>query len=236
MKDLRTYIKKQINEGFKLGKNKVKKVEEDFVDLDLPSGTLWCKHNVGATCKSDAESWYGDYFTWGDPEPVTNKKCYWKTYKWCNNNGKSLIKYCPKNKIAYWAGKGNPDNKLVLDEEDDMANANMGGNWKMPTKEELQELIDNTTNEWVEDYNGISGLNGILFESKSNDNTLFIPAAGARYHNFTDNIGSYVYVWSSTLMVDNPSGASCIPAYIYGMRKSSNYSRFWGVSVRGVLN
>ena len=231
MRDIVTYI----NEGFKLGKNKVKK-EKDFVDLGLPSRTLWATSNVGALCGSTAESWYGDYFMWGDPESVTNKMCNWENYKWCTGDGNKLIKYCTSNKTNYWDGKGKPDNKLVLDEEDDMANANMGGNWKMPTKEELQELINNTTNEWVTDYNGISGLNGILFTSKSNDNTLFIPAAGFLSLSSINNAGYNFYIWSSTLNVSNPNNAYILNGGdIYKIYVTTD-CRYYEFPVRAIMN
>ena len=231
MKSLKNFI----NEGFKLGKNKVKK-EKDWIDLDLPSGTLWCKYNVGATCASTAKSWYGDYFMWGDTEPVTDKKCIPKNYKYYNKSNKNTFtKYCPTDKTNYWCGTGAPDNKLVLDEEDDMAKANMGDNWKMPTEEQFQELIDNTTNEWVTDYNGISGLNGKLFTSKSNDNTLFIPAAGFHGGSSITSTNYSFCLWSSTLNVDCPSHVYALYGHNSFIEISSDY-RISGFSVRGIIN
>ena len=230
MRDIVTYI----NEGFKLGKNKVKK-EKDFVDLGLPSRTLWATSNVGALCGSTAESWYGDYFMWGDPESVTNKMCNWENYKWCTGDGNKLIKYCTSNKTNYWDGNGNPDNKLVLDEEDDMATFNIDYNWKMPTKIQIDELIDRTTNKWVTDYQDISGLNGILFTSKSNDNILFIPAAGFKIYTSFKFIGAQVRIWSSSLCVHTTTDAN----YLYcssSLASVSNCYRYFGFSIRGVMN
>ena len=228
MKDLKTYVL----EGFRLGKNKVDIKDYDFVDLGLHSKTLWCKHNVGATCEDDAKSWYGDYFMWGDIEPATNKRCVWPNYKYINDK---LTKYCPFDEPAFWDGKGKPDNKLVLNKEDDMAAANMKGDWKMPTKEQLQELLDNTTNEWVKDYNDIHELNGRVFTSKTNGNTLFIPAAGRRYDNSVQYGGSRVHIWTSTLSTENPTWAS----YLYSLSYSTStddYVRYLGYSVRAVTN
>ena len=228
MKDLRSYIL----EGFKLGKNKVKKEENDFVYLDLPSKTLWAKYNVGAKPGSTTESWYGDYFMWGDPEPADNKICDWNNYKYTNGSPGHLIKYCTN--IAYWDGKGIPDNKLVLDEEDDMANANMGGDWKIPTKEQLQELLDNTTSKWVRKYNDIQKLNGRLFTSKTNGNTLFIPAAGFR-DNSVHLDGSYVAIWSSLLETTDPTAACSIGSSSSDLSIRHPY-RHYGISVRAVMN
>ena len=230
MRDLRTYIL----EGFKLGKNKVKKEEDDFVDLDLPSKTLWCKYNVGATCKSNPKSWYGDYFMWGDPESANSKTYDWDNYKYTNGAHDKITKYCPSNKINNWDATGNPDNKLVLDLEDDIANDNMGGNWKMPTKGQLQELINNTTNEWVKDYNEISGLNGRLFKSKTNDNTLFIPAAGYRAKDLLYYDNSNVSIWSSTLHAKYPNDAYYLNSSSV-MYVSSQY-RCCACPVRAVIN
>ena len=243
MIDLKTYVLENkkissiddyINESFRLGKNKVD-TKDDFVDLDLPSKTLWCKYNVGATCKSNPKSWYGDYFMWGDIEPVTNKRCDWDNYKHCNGNYNKLTKYCPSNKINNWDVKGKPDNKLVLDLEDDIANDNMGGNCKMPTKGQLQELMNNTTNEWVKDYNDIQGLNGRLFKSKTNNNTLFIPAAG--YYN-SKNLyyaGSNVSIWSSTLHAKYPNDAYYLNSSTSVMYITDQY-RCCGCPVRAVIN
>ena len=237
MKNLKEYLfKDQINEGFKLGKNKVKKEDDYFVDLDLPSGALWCKYNVGATCESDAKSWYGNYFTWGDIEPANNKMCNWENYKYVNGSKKTLTKYCPDDKIDYWCDKGNPDNKLVLDKEDDMVNANMGYDWKMPTNEQLQELIDNTTSEWVKNYNDIQGLNGRLFISNTNDNELFMPAAGYQRGSVVYDVGSDIYVWSSMLYVDNPSYAYILSADMYRTYGYSYDFRYHGFSIRGIIN
>ena len=229
MRDLRTYVL----EGFKLGKNKVKK-EEDFVDLGLPSRTLWCKYNVGATCASTAKSWYGDYFMWGDTEPATDKKCNWENYKYANGAYNKLTKYCPVYKINYWGGKGKPDNKLVLDEEDDMARANMGDDWKMPTREQLQELIKNTTSKSVKKYNNIRGLNGLVLTSKINNNTLFIPATGYRDGSSLFYVGSRIDIWTSSLTEDAPYNACNMYSdnrYIH----TYDFNRHYGFSVRGVM-
>ena len=233
MIDLKTYI----NESFRLGKNKVDK-DEDFVDLGLPSGTLWCKYNIGATCGYDPKSWYGDYFMWGDIEPIKNKICNWTNYKYCNGNNKTLTKYCNIDKISCWAVKGKPDNKLTLDLEDDMANVNIGGDVKTPTEDDIQELIDNTISKWVRKYNNIEGLNGRLFTSNTNNNTLFIPAAG--YYDFNSKssvseTGGNVSIWSSTIHYKYPYEAYYLNSYSYNIYISARY-RCCGCPVRAVMN
>lgn len=227
MKSIHTYITEKLN---------IKDINvntDNIVGLGLPSGTLWCKYNVGATNGSTAESWYGNYFKWGDTEPVDVKKYNWNN-KYNNDNNK-LTKYCPIDRTDYWDGSGKPDNKLELDIQDDMANANTTGKYKLPTKEQLEELIKNTTNEWITNYQGISGLNGWLFTSKTNNNTLFIPAAGDRDGDYDDYGGSNINVWSSSLMINNPRYAYLLRAdrhdiYLY------TYNRCAGLPVRPILN
>ena len=167
----------------------------EMIDLGLPSGILWCAHNLGANPGSTPESYYGGYYAWGETE--TKSDYSWNTYKWGNPNDGGLTKY---NSI---------DGKLTLDLEDDVVNVTYGDNYKMPTKTELQELRDNTDNIWVNDYNGISGLNGRKFMKKSDHNVfIFIPASGYMLgennippypHNLTES-----YIWASEL--DGPNG------------------------------
>ena len=126
------------------------------------------------------------------------------------------------------------DNKTTLDLEDDAARANMGGNWRMPTEAEFQELLDNTDNEWIEDFNG-SGVNGRKFTSKTDKSKyVFIPAAGFRTNDSVNYVGSDGDVWGSSLDIT-------IPDYAWGLTLNSSvccmgYSyRCIARSVRGVM-
>lgn len=113
----------------------------EYVDLGLPSGTLWATMNVGADSPED----YGDYFAWGEITPNSNY-----TYS---------------------------KNSKVLSLSDDAANANWGGAWRMPTKAELDELINSsyTTCTWTG--------NGRKVTSKINGNSIFLPAADSKRDN-----------------------------------------------------
>ena len=206
MKDLKTYI----NESFRLGKNKIDREDDDFVDLGLPSDTLWCKYNIGATCESDSKSWYGDYFMWGDIEPIKNKVCDWYSYKYSNGTKYKITKYCQSDS-KFWAGNGKPDNKLTLDMEDDAA-YNIDKDWCTPTKEQYEELFNNSDAEFVNDYKGISKLNGMLFTSKINDNELFFPAAGVHVRTTAFNKTTLCQYWSSTLD-KTPTWAVCFKVW-----------------------
>ena len=196
-----------------------------YVDLGLPSGLKWAKCNVGAEKETD----YGYYFMWGDIEDKSYDECSWESYKYCNWSYDTLTKY---NTFPLFGEK--PDDKTKLDSEDDAATQIMDGDWRMPTQTEIQELLENTENEWVEDYNG-SGVNGRKFISKNNGNSIFIPAAGICRDGSLDYVGSSGGVWSSSLKDDYPNLAWYLyfnsgDCYIYGSR------RCIGRSVRGVMN
>ena len=158
----------------------------DYIDLGLPSGTQWATMNVGASSPED----YGDYFAWGETAP---KDVYdWSTYKWCMGSASTLTKYCTKSSYGY---NGFVDNKTELDPEDDAATAAWGAEWRMPSLEQMQELLNNCTTEWTT-RNGVSGF---LFTSNINGASLFLPAAGNRWGSELINAGSGGYYWSRTL-------------------------------------
>lgn len=191
----------------------------EYVDLGLPSGLLWSTCNVGANAPEE----YGDYFAWGETQP---KDTYnWSTYQYCNGSGYTLIKYCNNSNYGY---NGFTDNLTTLQPEDEAATANWGADWRMPTKEEWQELYNNTTCTWTTQ----NGVNGRLFTA-SNGNTLFLPAAGYRFGSSLDETGLYGYYWSSSLYTDRPHDSWVLYFYSgdYGMGSSD---RYYGRSVRAV--
>ena len=157
----------------------------EYVDLGLPSGTLWATRNVGASSPED----YGDYFAWGETVP---KDYYdWSTYKWCNGSDTTLTKYCTNSHEGY---NGFVDYKTQLDPGDDAAYVNWGPYWRMPTTEQQQELIDNCT--WTS--HTLNGVKGRLLTGP-NGNTMFWPAAGCRSGASFFNVGSDGTYWSRTL-------------------------------------
>ena len=162
--------------------------EYEYVDLGLPSGLKWATMNVGATSEAD----YGSYFQWGDIEDKSNSDYSWESYKYCNGTYKTLTKYCTNSSY------GTVDDKTTLEPKDDAAIQIMGGNWRMPTSNEFQELFDNTTKKWIEDYNG-SGINGMKFTSNTNGNSIFFPASGYAHSKGVANRGLGGYYWSSSL-------------------------------------
>ena len=197
--------------------------EYEYVDLGLPSGLKWAKCNVGAEKETD----YGYYFQWGDIEDKSNVNCTWESYKYCNGSYDTLTKY--NNNSLF----GTVDKKTTLEPEDDAARVYMGGDWRMPTETEIKELIDNTSNEWVTDYNG-TGVNGRKFTSNTNGNSIFFPAAGYCYDGSVYDVGRYGYVWSSSLNTSNPLSAWYLD-FGSGYCGMGSGSRCCGWSVRGVM-
>lgn len=191
----------------------------EWVDLGLPSRTLWAKCNVGAKNETD----YGSYFQWGDIMNKTNADCSWKNYKYGDVSSTTLTKY------------NNSDNKTTLDPEDDAVTQIMGSNWRVPTKANFQELLDNTRQEWIENYNG-SGVNGYKFTSTTNSNSIFIPASGYRYDSSFSYQGNIGFVWSCSLNTTDTGNAwylECGSSYISA---DTNTNRYYGFVVRGVCN
>ena len=217
---------------------------KEVVDLGLPSGTLWCKYNLGVNSNqlTKPEDWYGDYYAWGELEGnKTNEdgKIYfsWNNYKF-GKNYKKLTKYC--NSPEYGLN-GFTDNLTELLPEDDVAYQNKHiGNFKfhIPTKEQCEELINYTSNYWVNNYKGIKRLNGRMFEGK-NGNQLFIPAAS--YHQGSDiyDVGFDCDLWSSSLYLDGPNFAHYCAYYLHFCLDSfgiGTRNRYCGLSVRPVIN
>ncbi len=154
-----------------------------YVDLGLPSGILWATCNIGASKPEDS----GDYFAWGETEA---KESYdWDTYEYGRYDHDSdyskLTKYNPT------------DGKIVLDASDDAATANWGGDWRMPTLEEQQELLNECTWTWTDDYNG-KGVSGYMVMG-SKGNSIFLPAAGYRYDSNLYAAKAFGFYWSSSL-------------------------------------
>ena len=197
----------------------------DWVDLGLPSGTRWATCNVGSTTPEG----YGDYFAWG--ETTSNEDYSWSTYRYCNGSYTTLIKYC--NDSSY-GNNGFTDELTTLDASDDVATANWGAGWRMPTNDELEELQTNCTMTWIT-QNEVSGY---LF-SGSNGNSIFMPAAGQQLGdtpNYVDLYGSYGHYWSSSLN-------AAVPSYAWNFYFNSGFysvqqttSRCAGLTVRPVCN
>ncbi|MBQ9361832.1 MAG: hypothetical protein IJT97_00245 [Bacteroidaceae bacterium] len=193
----------------------IRKESHEWVDLGL--SVKWATMNIGASSPED----YGDYFAWGE---TTTKSTYnWSTYKWCNGSSTTMTKYCTSSSF------GTVDNKTVLDLEDDAANANWGGSWRMPTKAEQDELRNNCTWTWTT-QNGVNGYK----VTASNGNSIFLPAAGYRYDSSLRSAGSYGRYWSSSLLESNPYFAWYVNFNSDGVGRDNVSDRYRGFSVRAV--
>ncbi|MCR5069976.1 MAG: hypothetical protein K6A78_09340 [Prevotella sp.] len=190
----------------------------DYVDLGLPSGTLWATMNVGATSPED----YGDYFAWGETVGFKSgkKKFDWSTYKWCNGTSNTLTKYCTSSSY------GIIDNKTELDLADDAARQNWGGEWRMPSSTQIDELINCCTSKIATQY----GIIGRELKSKINGNSIFLPAAA--YAGSSEKKSGY---YRSRTLYSNIFSRTI---FFYQTNEISNHISIFrddGLSVRPVL-
>lgn len=184
--------------------------KDDYVDMGLPSKTLWAKKNLGAVSETD----YGMYCSWGNLELHARDEGYSFSADNYNNTQAAAISA-----------------DLTLDQ--DIAHQTLGCGWRMPTTTELKELFDNTTKAWVTDYQGISGLNGRLLTA-TNGNTLFFPAAG-HYDGTTLAYNNTIgYYWSSSLV----SSTNAYVLYFTSSfinTQNDTLARRYGFSIRPVI-
>ncbi len=162
--------------------------EVEAVDMGL--SVKWANMNVGAKKPSG----FGTYYAWGETKP----KAYysWDSYVWSKQNTQLLTKY------------SSLDRRQQLDIADDAARANLGGEWRMPTADEYDELInpDNCTWEWTAQ----DGVNGYKVTSKKTGNAIFLPITGFRYYADVQFRGIYGVYWTSSLYTVNPNKAWCL--------------------------
>ena len=181
----------------------------DAVDLGLPSGTKWASFNVGATVPEE----YGDYYAWGE---TSSKDVYsWDNYQWYEGGTSHFGKYNSEGE--------------TLDPADDVAAMKLGGNWKTPSPDDVQELLWNCSMTWTS-LNGVAG-----FEIKGmTGNSIFLPAAGGRMGDAVLNEGEMILYWLSSLSrADNANiilQSSDLSWYLVGMA-----DRYLGLPVRAVL-
>ena len=194
-----------------------------YVDLGLPSGTLWATMNVGADNPED----YGDYFGWGETMVYNNgyTTFNWTNYKYCNGSEYAMTKYCNNSGYGY---NGFTDTLTELEIEDDAAYVNWGIKWRMPTNAQWEELCTECTWEWTT-RNGVNG----GFVTGPNGNSIFLPVAGGRDDNLHADGGSGCY-WSRSLSENDTRSAYCVVFLFSGGIVNSYISRYNGFSVRPV--
>lgn len=211
----------------------------EIVDLGL--SVKWRNRNLGATSPEE----YGDYYAWGELEPYyleghsrDNPCGYWRSgksagYDWSSyslsdGSKMSLTKY--NDDSSY----GVVDNKTVLDPEDDVAREKLGGDWRLPTDQELSELVNNCT--WKKTtLNGVKGYKVTSKMSGYTDKWIFLPVAGCRQDTHLNNSGSEGFYWTSTLNFNDSDAANGL-WLLYSMDYVGYYVtyRIDGLSVRPV--
>ena len=188
----------------------------EYVDLGL--SVKWATMNVGAKTEED----YGHYYMWGSITPNTPDECNWANTPF--NNGATSYDTTYFNSV-----KDTVIPNKVLAKEYDVAVQIMGGDWRMPTKNECQELYKNTTQSWVT----INGVNGRKFTSKTDTSKyIFIPAAGYYYNGSVSEVGAYGYIWSST--ISSPYSKARFLRFRSSTCGASTTERCYGMPVRGV--
>jgi uncharacterized protein (TIGR02145 family) len=196
--------------------------ENGYQYIELGLSVKWATCNVGAITPQD----YGNYYAWGETEPKTYYS--WYSYKYCYGSFSSLTKYC--NDGSY-GNNGFTDTKTTLDPDDDVAHVKWGGDWRMPTEKEFQELIDSCTWTWTT-LNGVNGYRVTSNKSGFTDRSIFLPVAGLFSGTGLFYVGSLSYYWSSSLYTDTRS-AWCV--YFSSDDHRTSYDvRCNGLSVRPV--
>jgi len=191
---------------------------EEWVDLGLPSGTLWATKNIGAKKPED----FGSYFAWGE---TTSKDVYnWESYKYSGGSWNTLNKYCVNQEY------GTVDNKRELENSDDAATVNWGKDWQMPTPDQIQELI-NGSFTYVQ-YTEMNGVYGWKVTGKVNEKSIFFPKAYIREGELLEMTASGSRYWSRKLTTTSTEAYSL---EFYGSSDYlSNDSRYKGLPVRAV--
>ena len=159
--------------------------ENLWVDLGLPSGILWARHNVGA--KSAEE--YGSYYAWGETE---EKDSYtWENYKYTDI-------YYDTDGISY---RYKNIGACISNSSTDVAHIKWGDGARMPTSTECMELLDNCEIKHFSGYSIFTGPNG---------NSILLPFSGAKHETF---IPSLSIIWTSTHY--NQVGIDGLGAYAF---------------------
>ena len=200
----------------------------EWVDLGLPSGTLWATCNVGAYGTPEN---YGNFFAWGETALMASFN--WMGYRYSITDTDDLTKYCNN---SYYGYNGFVDTLIVLQPNDDAATVQWGEGWRTPTKEEWVEMYEHTTHSWTT----LNEVTGRLFTA-SNGNSIFLPAAGLycegtewfcdghRHYN-AEVEGDY---WASSLNTGDP-----ISAWVFAFDDDDfgmgNLDRYIGLSIRPV--
>ena len=195
-----------------------------FEAVDLGLSVKWATFNLGAMRPEE----YGEYYSWGELAPHKDEGYNWSSYMWCDGTSTSMTKYNTKSEY------GLVDNFTTLLPEDDVAQVELGGDWRIPTRFELDELRDRCYRTWTTQ----NGINGYLLTGKKTGYTnasIFLPAAGYCSDNYVFVSGTNGFYWSSSLYTSAPDGAYYLRVYS-GSFYMDVYNRYYGFSIRPVCS
>lgn len=211
------------------GRNRMKEASPEAVDLALPSGTKWANMNLGACTP---EEW-GDYFQWGETTPCTNQRehlskpiNYTPGYVPVRRDDFGTEKD-PMYHDGYMGESGWWCCNISGKTKYDAATANWGQQWRMPTKAQMEELVNEC--EWI--MCSLNGVNGARVVGR-NGNSIFLPAAGERSEDDLYFEGRYGHYWSGECLKYD---AYCINFLVDRGQSRDRESRRTGFSVRPVL-
>lgn len=188
-------------------------IYKDFVDLNLPSGNKWSKYNVGAESEND----YGLLFQWGETNGYVKESIIFN-----GTNYKFNIDENEANPTLSAMTKYNTyDNLLTLEKIDDACVTIMGGDWKIPSVKDCQELIDNTTIEKTT----INDVEGVKYTGK-NGQYIFIPNGSQQGDTFNSN---NAYIWTNEVFEFDAAYAKSLNGEEINVIK-----RFSGLPIRSV--
>lgn len=215
------------------------KPKPKFVDMGL--SVDWAECNIGANNPEE----YGWYFMWGGTIPYNSDRTpiiggpainfgyYSHCPYWESGTSDQITKWSKYTATDDYSSTGVADNKLILEPVDDAAYVHIGGDCRMPTEDEYDELLNACNTTWVTNYNG-TGINGRLFTLKSDSTkTLFFPASGNLRATSWNNAGSYGYCWSSSLSSSNSYRGLLFAFHSEGYGIEYN-GRYFGLPVRAV--
>lgn len=214
-------------------------VGPEAVDLGLK--VKWAPYNIGATKPEE----YGDYYAWGETDPYYSpgyaqvSPCnYWRygkesgyvwdSYKFTKDGGNTFTKYCGSDGLTDFS-------KTSPQYEDDAARVNWGGSWRMPTAEEIEDLMNNCAWAWTDSYNG-SGVKGYIVTGTKTGYTkksIFLPASGFRLKKERGDLGSGGYYWSSSVITDGYTRARRL-SFGQGSKFCDANPRYAGFTIRPV--
>ena len=206
--------------------------------VDLGLSVKWASLNLGAAKANES----GDYYAWGEMEPYYEpgyaRSSYpkwrpgkeagycWESYRLCDGIENTLTKY---NTYPQYGLDGFVDYKTVLEPEDDVAHVKLGDKWRMPTKEELTELVEKCTWTWR-----TGEMNGYVISSPTNGNSIFIPTAGFWSYVYFNKNGNWSYpyggLWSSSVNTKIPS---CAYHLAFGSDYQSLENEYWSIRYYG---